>query len=863
MDNRPSASAPIDTVDAAADAACLRNRSWSLVELSLDSCQRLSAHLADQFFLMRPGDKLVSSFGEPRVGSFFTRVMLQGVPLTKLAAGVHHLDLVELENAYRGAIESVGSTRMKLIRVHEDDGNAWQLQFASVTSLRVDGEVLILLGLKPVASPADPDTSIENGGDALLLVDPELQVIGRSASMTVLVGEQSVGPFTFEFVNPADWGGRLSAGYEGKPPSLLHMVTFEDRSGVTRYAELEVFDHLNTPGVGAYIYNLRDVTSRVLAEQERNRTRGLFRVAMEHSSDALFLLDADLRVVYQSPAFKRIFGYETQPSPDINDSVVHVDDREAVLKTLRELVDGRSESRLTYRILRGDDLRWIECVYTNHLSDPDLRCLVCNVRDVTERIDAEQARKTAEVLLQSIWENSPDAVAVISSDGHALYRSPSYDRMFGLDSNSDVNAEFLMAFIHPDDRQKASEEFQQVRRSSVPIKSSMRVVVRGHVRYIEAFLTNRIDDPAIGGILLNCRDVTELVETEQYWRAILARSSDAIVVGPGHGAPTFRSDAFYRIFGVAPEDLEPSDNFQLIHPDDRSEVVRAYQELAEQPGGTLRLRFRIFRHDRVRWVEAVSMRNEAGDKNKDLISNIRDVTDEVVARQEIEALNKQMAASLEDLGQTRDRLQQLVTQLEQAREEERRRIAWVLHDEALQSLLAAKMVLDLGMTDGGLDEDMAQSCQNAVSTSVESMRRVVTELRPMISGRSLEDMLQEHVPSLLGDGIHWTLDVSGMDGVSDDMQHVVFRSVQEALRNVKRHSGASRVQVRVSGAGSMVKVEVVDNGTGVDLTELNDKQSHGHYGVASMQESAELRGGVFRILPAPSGGTCVELMLPV
>ena len=92
---------------------------------------------------------------------------------------------------------------------------------------------------------------------------------------------------------------------------------------------------------------------------------------------------------------------------------------------------------------------------------------------------------------------------------------------------------------------------------------------------------------------------------------------------------------------------------------------------------------------------------------------------------------------------------------------------------------------------------------------------------------------------------------------------VLYRIVQEALTNVRRHSRASQVTVRIVESSGGVEVEVGDNGVGFDVaadgTVLARK---GHFGILGMQQRAELSGGTWGIESAQGEGTTIRVLLP-
>ncbi|UCH42964.1 MAG: ATP-binding protein, partial [Dehalococcoidales bacterium] len=92
----------------------------------------------------------------------------------------------------------------------------------------------------------------------------------------------------------------------------------------------------------------------------------------------------------------------------------------------------------------------------------------------------------------------------------------------------------------------------------------------------------------------------------------------------------------------------------------------------------------------------------------------------------------------------------------------------------------------------------------------------------------------------------------------------LLRICQEALTNVKKHSGADNVEIQIRPVNNHIEVSITDNGCGFDVMAVNNNNGskvEGH-GLAVMQERAELIGGQFLVLSTPGHGTEVKVELP-
>jgi signal transduction histidine kinase len=195
-------------------------------------------------------------------------------------------------------------------------------------------------------------------------------------------------------------------------------------------------------------------------------------------------------------------------------------------------------------------------------------------------------------------------------------------------------------------------------------------------------------------------------------------------------------------------------------------------------------------------------------------------------------------------------LEQLTRLLLRAQEEERRRIARELHDEAGQVLTAVKIELDLdGRAEAGA----------MVGRALAQVRDLSNLLRPTELDLGLAPALHALADDFSGrTRIHISLDhVQPLPPLSDELQVAVYRIVQEALTNVARHAGAARVAIELEVADGHVRLAVEDDGRGVT------GEPTPHLGLLGIRERVTTLGGTLRIGAANGRGFRVEALIPV
>ncbi|MBC7228463.1 MAG: HAMP domain-containing protein [Thermoflexales bacterium] len=212
----------------------------------------------------------------------------------------------------------------------------------------------------------------------------------------------------------------------------------------------------------------------------------------------------------------------------------------------------------------------------------------------------------------------------------------------------------------------------------------------------------------------------------------------------------------------------------------------------------------------------------------------------------------------------RDLLHQLMT----AQEEERRRIARELHDEAGQALTSLLVSLRLLENAASLEEVRAlvAGMREVVSQTLDEVHNLAVELRPSV----LDDL--GLVPALARTvqgsqarfGVRADLEVVGLESVRlpEAVETAVYRIAQEALTNAARHAGAQHVSIVLERRGNTLVLIVEDDGRGFDVEEAMAARERGRLGLHGMAERASLVGGRLTVESAPGSGTTVVLEVP-
>jgi PAS domain S-box-containing protein len=296
-----------------------------------------------------------------------------------------------------------------------------------------------------------------------------------------------------------------------------------------------------------------------------------------------------------------------------------------------------------------------------------------------------------------------------------------------------------------------------------------------------------------------------------------------------------------------------SELFEIgVHPDDK-ERVREAIGAALAAGRDYKIDFRMTRPDgEVRHVLSIGeLQTDSAGTPITVYGTSQDVTEQREAEQALRASE-----------QARRRL---LAQVVTAHDDERRRLAADIHDYAIQELHAATLRAE-GLTHR-LDEpdqlEAAAALEATLRTAVRNLRNIVAGVRqPAFEGVELMPAVEAYLAEAVAD---WPVSYRVENRLAreplPELRAVLFRIVVEAVSNARKHSDASTLTVSAESDEVGVRVEIADDGRGFVPGET-DPASLTHYGLASMNERAEMVGGWFHVHTEPGAGTRVEAWVP-
>jgi two-component system sensor histidine kinase UhpB len=209
----------------------------------------------------------------------------------------------------------------------------------------------------------------------------------------------------------------------------------------------------------------------------------------------------------------------------------------------------------------------------------------------------------------------------------------------------------------------------------------------------------------------------------------------------------------------------------------------------------------------------------------------------------------------------------LLRHVVQAQEEERSRISRELHDEFAQTLTA--FTLNLGTlqqltTNDKKSQRIIAHLQDLGKNMSHGMHQLVHDLRPS----HLDDLglvpALKHLADVDGPRLNLKVDFK-IDGevrrIDTLIETVIYRISQEAITNVARHAKTDQVCVCLSFQPDQIRLRIIDQGVGFNQN-LTANSPHG-WGLAGMKERVESVSGIFNIVSPNTGGTSIDVLIPI
>ena len=642
-----------------------------------------------------------------------------------------------------------------------------------------------------------------------------------------------------------------------------------------------------------------DITERVQAEEQLREKEAQYRSIFEATYDALFIIDLDGYIVEVNPAYCSMFGYTREEVIGMHaSSLTLLDYLPGLDEALETVKTGETfQAPAIVRCPRKDGTVFYAEAQSTTFTYRGKSHALGVVRDITERVKAEQQLREKEAQYRGVFEAASDAMVITNLDGFVIEANPAackmygytYEELLGLHRTILTHREYH--YLVPESIQtiKAGGHYQartvDQRKDGTPFpvdgrgtpfifkgQPTILAVIRDITEQVQAeqLLEQRVEDrtrelsslleishtvastlqlkPLLGLILDQLKTVVDYTGS-----AILTVEGEDLVFldnrGPIPEAQLMQLRFPLKNLGLIWETITSRESIIMQDIRKNTPLARAFRVAIGD------LRKTTFHRIRACMIIPLTLKEQAIGMLV-LLSSEKQAFMPHHATLAL-AIANQAAIAIENA-----RLYEQAQEL--AAVEERQRLARELHDSVSQALYGIALGAHTART--LLDRDPTQVAEpldyvlSLAEAGLAEMRALIFELRP----ESLE--IEGLVSALTKQGaaLHARHDITVQTDLSAEpalplkVKQELYRIAQEAMHNTVKHAHASKVDLRLCQTSEAVILEVRDNGRGFDATA----SFPGHLGLHSMQERVKGLGGVLQIESAPGQGTCVRAQVP-
>lgn len=405
-------------------------------------------------------------------------------------------------------------------------------------------------------------------------------------------------------------------------------------------------------GAGLSVY-FKDITARQLANEQLKKEKKKYINLFNQSPVPQWVYDLEtLAFLDVNQAAIRQYGYSKKEflAMTIKD-IRPKADQEILTKIIREdLIQGETNFSAVRHVKKNGEIIFVH-VEGNAIQFNERNARVVMVIDQTEQIKAEIALNRSEQRFKALVQEGSDMIAILDRNANYLYVSPTTKAIVGIDAATFIGTNGFEG-VHPDDKANTIAEFASVTtEKQVKLTPFRFLSADGKYLWIETILTDMTEDPAIGGIVANSRDITQRVESELKMEESINRfnivskaTSDAIWDWDMQTGEILWNQGIRGIFGYR-NTLYHIDWWEKqVHPEDLDRVLEQFQVLVRKKESRLQAEYRFRCADgEYKFVldRFFVLFNKEGHPVR-LIGSMQDITDKINYIKAIEAQNEQL-----------------------------------------------------------------------------------------------------------------------------------------------------------------------------------------------------------------------------
>jgi PAS domain S-box-containing protein len=470
------------------------------------------------------------------------------------------------------------------------------------------------------------------------------------------------------------------------------------------------------------------------------------------------------------------------------------------------------------------------------------------------RASRRQLRDSREAF-HTLAAEAPVGILQADANGMCVSANEAWCQLTGLTQEQTVGHRWNLA-VHPDDVADVMRKWEESVRAAKPYLNQVRVVrPDGSIRTVMATARPVRDDrDRLTGFVGTVMDVTDVLaaqkklrDQESLLQSLVDHSSAVIYLKDLEGRYLLVNKRHMDLW-PSMKDFRPGTTpYEWFPP----ETARAFLETDAQVARSGR---------ELTFTETV----EHDGETHSYVSVKFPVTDEKGQAIAVGGISTDVT-ELQQARLTIAEREQVLRRLIDVQEKEKQQLCHEFHDGIIQYSIGAIMLLDSLAHD---DRTLSDEARGTITSATDCLRRGVEDGRRSIRGirpAALDDLglasaIEELLDQMREAGVAVTAHLDpDIDGIASNLQTTAYRVVQEALTNVRKHSGSETVEVTLERTPDALEVSVVDKGCGFDVKAVGRTG----FGLVGMSERVRLVGGECRIESTPGKGTTVAIRLPL
>jgi len=499
-------------------------------------------------------------------------------------------------------------------------------------------------------------------------------------------------------------------------PLKVELVYLEEKEEADIGPFLEEEHHL----INTIVRTLTLKINRIMGKRELERKQQLLEDTHNLAKMGSWELDLELSLFFWSNQAKKILGLSDDFEPDLKsffEFFKEGEDRDKLRESVDEAIHSEKSFDVESKIIDTHENEiWTRVVGEPVFSDGKCIRVYGSIQDIDDRKRAEEAVRDSERRFSSLIYGSEDLYAIVDREGNYVYAAPSAkrERILGITDKEAIGRN-VFEYVPEDRREELLNTLQSLNPDEHKDVGVVKVRnLKGETRWLETTIINLSEDSAIGGYVINTRDVTERILKENRIRDIIEHSTIIFYKHDTDHQVTYISPQVEDIFGYSQKEAKQKwTEFATDHPANEvgfKHTLKAIETGERQPTYDLELRKKD--GDKV-WVRVNEAPIVEDGETKAMVGSLTDITKQREYEEELKEMSMVAAKTTDAI---------IITDTEE-------QITWV--NKSFEDLTQYTLEEALGEKPGELlqGEKSSQASKNRMRDAIDRKESVTETIR--------------------------------------------------------------------------------------------------------------------------------------